>query len=523
MALAILAGSRAQAQNTLIFCPAAGPEGFNPQLYTQNTTFDASSRTLYNRLVEFAPGTTRIVPALAQSWEISNRGRVYTFHLRSDVDFHSTRNFRPERRFNADDVLFSFERQWQEKHPLHKDSGVLYPGFTGMGLERMLAAIDKLDEHTIRFTLKQPDASFPAILAMDFASILSAEYAGQLLAAGTPELLDTQPVGTGPFRLLDYEPEQQIIYQAHEKYWAGRSAIDYLVFTITPDSEERWTRLKNAECHILPPLAPDELSRVKPQPDIRLLNKSGLDIGYLAFNVKQAPFDNRTVRQALNMAVNKPAIIEAVYQPAGRVAVSPLPPGIWAADPNLEDYPYDPQQARRLLAEAGLADGFTTILWYMPVARYYDPDARRVAQMISADWAAVGVTVQLLSYKWEEYLQRSRRAEHPAILLGWTGDNGDPNNFLTAVLGCDAVGGGNRAQWCDPSFEELLRQGRVSTDTATRSEIYRQAQQLFIREAPWIPLAYSIRFQPVRNEVQNFVMDAFGGSYFYGVSLQTKE
>jgi dipeptide transport system substrate-binding protein len=516
----IISTSLRAEENTLIFCPAAGPEGFNPQLYAKSSTFDASSRVLYDRLLAFQPGTTQVIPALAQSWEISNRGRVYTFKLRPNVRFHGSRLFQPGRTFNADDVVFSFERQWRSDHPYHKVSGTDYPGFAGMRMKHLLAAIDKLDDQTVRFTLKHPDASFPAVLAMDFASILSAEYAGQLAAAQTPQLLDIHPIGTGPFRLLDYEPDKQILYQAHESYWRGRPAINHLVFTITPDSDERWARLKAGDCHILPPLALNEMGRIKKQHGVRLLQKTAFDVGYLAFNVKQAPFDNRTVRRALTFAVNKQAIIDTVYQPAGRLATTPLLLETQFDDATTQEaYSYDPVKARRLLHEAGLADGFSTNLWYMPIARYYHPDARRVAQMIRDDWAAVGVDAQLISYDWPEFLRRSRNGEHASILLGWTGDNGDPDNFLSAVLGCDAVGGGNRAQWCDPSFEELLRQARVSIEPATRLELYKQAQWLFLNEAPWIPLAHSIRFQPIRREVQGFVMDVFGASYFHSVTL----
>ena len=520
--LAALYIEPAVAAKTLVFCSEGSPEGFNPQLYITGTTFDASSRQVYNRLVEFERGTTTIVPALAERWEISPDGLQYTFYLRKGVKFHTIEGFKPTRDFNADDVLFSFQRQWDPKHPYHKVSGGTYEYFNSMGMPELIKSIDKLDDNTVRFTLNHAEAPFLADIAMDYAVILSAEYAEKLLKAGKPEQLDLVPVGTGPFQRVAYQKDAVIRYKANPDYWKGKAPIDNLVFTITPDASVRYAKLKADECHVMPYPNPADLDIMRTDQSIKLLEREGLNVGYLAFNTQKQPFTDKRVRQALTMAINKQAIIEAIFQGAGTIAKNPLPPTIWSYNDAVQDYSYAPEKARQLLAEAGYPHGFTTDIWAMPVQRPYNPNARRMAEMIQADWAKVGVQAKIVSYEWGEYLKRSKEGEHQTLLLGWTGDNGDPDNFLNVLLSCDAVGGANRARWCYPPFEELIKKAKRISNQEERTRLYRQAQVIFKEEAPWVTIAHSMVYQPVRQEVVDFRIDPFGGNVFYGVDLQAQ-
>ncbi len=504
---------------TLVFCSEGSPEGFNPQLYTAGTTFDASSRQVYDRLVLFERGTTNIIPGLAESWEVSDDGKTYTFNLRQGVKFQSTPDFTPTRDFNADDVIFSFERMWKPDHPYHQVSGGAYEYFNSMSMPDLLADIERVDDYTVRFHLTRPEAPMIANLGMDFASILSAEYADEMMQAGTPEKVDLDPLGTGPFVRVAYQKDAIIRYQAFEDYWRGRAPLDTLVFSITPDASVRYAKLRAGECHVMLQPNPADLDAMANDSDINLLQQEGLNVGYLAFNTEKEPYDNKAVRQALNMAINKDAIIEAVFQGAGKVAKNPIPPTIWSYNENVVDYPYDPEAAKAKLAEAGHPEGFSTDIWAMPVTRPYNPDARRMAEMIQADWAKIGVSGEIVSYEWGEYLKRSKDGDHHTVLLGWTGDNGDPDNFLAVLLGCDAVGSANRARWCYQPFDELIQQAKIVSDKAERTRLYEEAQVVFKEEAPWVTVAHSVVFQPVRKEVVDFRIDPFGGNVFYGVDL----
>lgn len=505
---------------TLVYCSEGSPEGFSPALYTAGTTFDASSRAIYNRLVEFEPGTTNIGPGLAESWDVSDDGLEYTFHLRQNVAFHTTEGFTPTRPFNADDVIYSFERQWKADHPYHAIGGATYEYFNSMGLQDLLSSIEKVDDQTVKFVLNEPEAPFIANMGMDFASILSAEYADQMMEAGTPEQVDLQPVGTGPFQLQAYQKDAIIRYQAHPEYWDGKAPIDTLVFAITPDASVRWQKLQAGECHVMPYPNPADIEAMQQHPDITVLEQEGLNVGYLAFNNEKPPFDDVKVRQALNMAINKQAIIDVVFQGAGTVAKNPIPPTIWSYNDAVEDYPYDPEQAKALLEEAGVTD-LKTNIWAMPVQRPYNPNARRMAELIQADWAEVGVEAEIVSFEWGEYLKRSLEGEHETLLLGWTGDNGDPDNFLYVLLSCDAAqDGANRARWCHEPFDELLIEAKRTADQAARTQLYEEAQVVFKEQAPWVTITHSVVFKPVHNEVVGFKINPFGGHYFYGVDLE---
>jgi dipeptide transport system substrate-binding protein len=305
---------------------------------------------VFNRLVEFERGTTKIVPALAESWEVSDDGLEYTFHLRQGVKFHTTKDFTPGRDFNADDVIFSFERQRSADHPYHGISGGAYEYFNSMSMGELIKSVEKVDDATVKFVLNKPEAPFIANMGMDFASIMSAEYADQMMQADNADQFDQNPVGTGPFQLVAYQKDAVIRYQAHPDYWAGKAPIDNLVFAITPDAAVRYQKLKAGECHVMTYPNPADIQAMEQDGDINLLQQEGLNVGYLAFNAEKKPFDDKRVRQALNMAVNKQAIIDVVFQGSGKIAKNPIPPTIWSYNDAVEDYPYDPEKAKAAAA-----------------------------------------------------------------------------------------------------------------------------------------------------------------------------
>jgi dipeptide transport system substrate-binding protein len=520
VATTAMAAPTAASAKTLVYCSEGSPEGFNPQLYTSGTTFDATSKNVFNRLVQFKRGTTTIVPGLATSWDISPDGLEYTFHLRKGVKFQTTKEFTPTREFDADDVLFSFDRMWDKENPYHGVSGGSYEYFVAMSMPDLIKDIVKVDDYTVKFVLNRPEAPFIANMAMDFASILSGEYADNMLEAGTPEQVDLLPVGTGPFQLVQYQKDAVIRYKANPDYWEGPAAIDNLIFAITPDSTVRYQKMKAGECHVMPYPNPADLKAMDADPSINLMSQEGLNVGYLGYNTKKEPFTKTEVRKALNMAINKDAILEAVYQGAGSKAKNPIPPTIWSYNNDIVDDPYDPEAAKKMLADAGYPDGFETDIWAMPVQRPYNPNARRMAEMIQADWAKIGVKAKIVSYEWGEYLERTKKGEQGSFLMGWTGDNGDPDNFLAVLLGCDAVGSSNRAQWCNEDFDKLIQQAKTTSDVLERTRLYEQAQVVFKEQAPWATIAHSVVFEPVRKEVENYKIDPFGGHIFYGVDIK---
>jgi dipeptide transport system substrate-binding protein len=521
IAAAILCAAGSAEAKSLVYCSEASPEGFTPAFSASNVTFDASSRQIFDRLLEFERGTTKIIPGLAESWDAGEDGLSYTLHLRKGVKFQSVPGFTPTRDFNADDVLFSFNRQWKEDHPYHKISNGSFEYFDSMDFPKLLKSIEKVNDYTVRFVLTAPEAPFVADLAMDFASIHSAEYADKMMQAGTPERFDQVPVGSGPFQLVSYQKDAVIRYKAHPGYWRGKAPIDDLVFVITTDASVRLAKLRSNECQVMALPNPADLESIRKDPSLKLETQPGLNIGFWAFNTEKKPFDDKRVRQALSMAVNKQAILDAVYLGTGINAINPIPPTLWSWNDAVKDLPYDPARAKQLLGEVGLDNGFSFEVWAMPVARPYNPNARRMAELIQADLAKIGVTVKIVSYEWGEFLKLTKNGAHQTTLMGWTGDNGDPDNFFYPLLGCAAAKDGiNRARWCFKPFEDVIDEAKRVSDADKRTELYKKAQVIFKDESPWLTIAHSVTTQPLRKEVVGYKINPLGDHDFYAVDLQ---
>ncbi len=506
------------AAGSLVYCSEGSPAGFDPGQYTTGTDFDAASETVFNRLAQFERGGTLAQPALATSWDVSDDGLVYTFHLRSSVKFHTTDYFKPSREFNADDVLFTFERMRDTNHPFRQAYPSEFPYFTDMGMDKNIAKVEKLDDMTVRFVLNNVDAAFIQNLAMSFAAIHSAEYADQLLKAGKSNQINQQPIGTGPFVFSRYQKDAQIRFKANKDYWnPDEVKIDNLIFAITTDASVRAQKLRAGECQITLNPRPADLEALQKDPNIEVPSQPGYNLGYIAYNVTHEPLGKVEVRQALDMAVDKKSIIEAVYQGAGQLAVNAMPPTQWSYDESIKGAEYNPDKARELLKQAGIAEGTEITLWAMPVQRPYNPNAKLMAEMIQADWAKIGIQARIVSYEWGEYIKRGHAGEHDAMLIGWTGDNGDPDNWLNTLYGCDAVEGNNWSRWCDSEYDKLVKQAKRITDQDERTELYVKAQQIIQQQLPISPIAHSTVYQPMRNSVKGFEISPFGRNSFYGV------
>jgi dipeptide transport system substrate-binding protein len=516
------------AAGNLVFCSEGSPAGFDPGQYTTGTDFDASAETVFNRLTQFEHGGTSVIPGLATRWDTAEDGLSYTFHLREGVKFHTTSYFKPSREFNADDVLFTFNRMLDPDMPFRKAYPTEFPYFTDMGMDKNISKVEKIDEHTVKFTLTTVDAAFIQNLAMSFASIQSAEYADQLLKEGKPADINQKPIGTGPFVFSKYQKDAQIRFKGNKDYWKPEDVkLDNLIFAITTDASVRMQKLKKNECQVTLFPRPADIQSLKSDPNLQMPEQAGFNLGYIAYNVMDKikgsnepnPMAQLKVRQALDMAVNKKQIIDSVYQGAGQEAVNAMPPTQWSYDDTIKATPYDPEKAKALLKEAGIKEGTEITLWAMPVQRPYNPNAKLMAEMLQSDWAKIGIKAKIVTYEWGEYIKRAKAGENGAMLIGWSGDNGDPDNWLGTLYGCDAVDGNNFSKWCNTEYDTLIKQAKATSDTAKRSALYKQAQHLIKDQVPITPIAHSTVYQPMRKTVQGFKISPFALNAFYGVGI----
>ena len=504
--------------NGIVYCSEGSPANFNPQLDTSGTTVDASSHQIYDRLIDFDPVTGDIVPALATSWLVSDDGKTYTFQLRQEVPFHQTQTFTATRFFNADDVLFSIDRWRLLDHPYHDISGGRYPYTDSLNLGDLITQVERINGYRVEITLNKPESSFLANLATDFAVILSAEYADKLISRNQKELIDYKPVGTGPYQLASFRQDRYIRYTKHPEYWRQINLTDKLIFDITPSSSLRLAKLLTGECDAIALPAHSELEVIRQQDDLVLDEKPGLNIGFWAFNTSKPPFNNPQVRRALGMAIDKNALIEAIYFNSAIAAKNIVPPTSWAFQADVRPLSYNPIAAKKLLREQGVPEDFSMTVWAMPVQRAYNPNAMKMAELIQAYLQEVGIQVNIISYEWSIFRERLSEGLHDSVLIGWSADNGDPDNFYRPLLSCAAIKSGtNRAMWCSDEYDLLINQALQYTEISERTYFYGKANELLAEQLPLIPIAHASRYQAYTKELHGLVINPYGGVRFGGV------
>ncbi|OGG45637.1 MAG: peptide ABC transporter substrate-binding protein [Candidatus Handelsmanbacteria bacterium RIFCSPLOWO2_12_FULL_64_10] len=483
--------------------------GLDPALEDDGESFKVCDN-LYDTLVQYKQESTDLEPGLAESWESSPDGLTWTLHLRGGVKFHDGTEF------NADAVVFSLRRQYDETHPAHKVEGA-FKYWKAMSMSDIVREVRAQDARTVVIELKQPNAPFLSNLAMNFCAIVSP-------TAVTKHGRDyfKNPCGTGPFRFKEWIKDDRIVLERNPDHWRGAPGLDRLVFRCIPDNSVRLLELKKGTIDGMDNLIPDFLPEIQKDPNLQFMSQPGMNVGYLAMNGDRPPFDNVQVRRAVNHAVHKQALVDNLFQGLAVPAKNPIPPVMWGYNDDAPGYAYDPDRARALLAEAGLPNGFETELWAMSSPRPYMPQPLKIAQAIQADLSAVGIRAKIVTWEWGTYLNKVENGDHPMALLGWIGDNGDPDNFLYVLL--DKTGAMSRpsqniAFYRSDELHEVLVEARQASDHARRTALYRKAQEIVGRDAPWAPLVHTTQTAAFRKRVRGFHLHPTGSFHFFGVEV----
>lgn len=503
------------ASQTLLYCSEGSPDTFNPQLVTSGTTIDAVSQQLYNRLVKIDPENGRVVSDIARKVIVSSDGMRYRFYLRKGIQFHDTPYFTPTRTLTSEDVLFTFSRILHADNPYHQIGGGIYPFFNGIGLNNLIEQIIVVDDLTIEFRLADPEASFLANMATDFAVILSAEYADFLLAQGFPEFIDSYPIGTGPYKFSEYKRDRYIRYLRHENYWLGEPKLSQIVYDITPNNSSRMAKTLTGECDVFGYPSASDVGFLTGREDIEIIESASMNVSYWAFNTNEPPFDNPNVRKALSLLVDREAIIDAVYFNLAAPAKSLVPPTSWAYTGNNFVSDYSLAQAKSLLKQEGFEQGFEMDIWAMPVQRVYNPNAHKMAEILQQNLAEVNIKANIVSYDWGTFRKKLAKGEHDSVLIGWLADNSDPDNFYRPLLSCSsALTGSNRSAWCNEEFDDNILNALSSTDHDTRKQYYQKAESLIFKHTPLVPIAHALRHKVHNKKVKNVNINPYGGIDF---------
>lgn len=493
---------------TLVFGRGGDSVGLDPALESDGESFKVCDN-IYDSLVRFRKESTDIEPALATSWMVSDDRLTWTFVLREGVKFHDGTPF------DAEAVVFSLGRQFQKDHPHHEVEGA-YQYWNSMSMSDIVKDIRSVSPHRVDVELHRPTAPFLSNLAMGFCSIVSPTAVRKW-----GEDYPRHPVGTGPFAFAEWIKDDRIVLTRNTDYWDGVPAVERVIFRSIPENSVRLIALSQGAISGMDNLVPDFIPNIEANPKLKLLKQAGMNVGYLAMNMDRHPFHLLKVRRAVNHAINKQAIVDNLYHGLANVAVNPIPPTMWSYHEGIVGYAYDPARARRLLAEAGFQEGFKTTLWAMPVPRPYMPQPLKLAQAIQADLKAVGIEAEIVTYEWGTYLDKVQRGQHDMGLLGWTGDNGDPDNFLYVLLDQSATAfpANNIAFYRSEELHELLIQAQVEVNVETRSDLYRRAQEIIHRDAPWTPLVHVAQTAAFGKDVAGFSLHPTGSKWFKDVTL----
>ena len=505
--------SAATAKGVLVYGSSGQPVNLEPGNIVDGHSI-ILHRQIYNRLIEFKPGSTEIEPSLATEWSVSKDSKTWTFKLRSGVKFHDDTDF------NAEAVKFNVERWWDAKHPYgYRNAGKsyeiwqqLFGGFKGEP-NSLLQNIVVVDNSTIQFVLKQPFAAFPAAMASGYFGIASPTAIKKAGASyGTPSSL---AIGTGPFIFKEWRTGDRILLTKNPNYWQkGLPKVDQLVFRFITDPAARLAQLRSGQIDFTTNLAPDQIKEIESDPNLVAIPRPSFNVGYLALNPTYKPFGDVRVRQAIALAINKQQIVPSFWGKLGESSPHFTPPVLkWAESNQITDYEYNPQKAKQLLTQAGYPNGFNLELWYMPVSRPYFPTPKPIAEAFAADLSAVGIRVQLKTKDWAAYLaDRQKSPGYQAFMLGWSGDYGDPDNFYYPHFGPGSTA--DLGGWKNNQIIQLLEQGRATADQAARAKIYAQIDDILHKEIVRLPIVHSQPLLAKRKNIAGWVPSPLDGETF---------
>jgi len=525
LVLVLLLGAAGPAPaQTFVFGGQGEPVQLDPAVITDGISAKIT-RQVYDQLFQFKGATTEVEPALAEKAEVSADGKVWTLQLRRNVKFHDGGPF------DAGAVVWNFERWMKTGHPQHANqlkAGQTFEYFEGQfeGFDdkSIIGRVEAVGSHTVRITLKRPQAPFLQNLAMFPFAIASPKAVEKW---GTD--FGKHPVGTGAFKFVAWKPNQEVVLEANPDYWGGRPKVQRAVVRNIKDNSQRVAALKAGEVHAIEGINPDDVKGIEADPNLYILRRPTNTTGYVAFNYKVKEFQDKRVRQAIAHAINKKAIVDALYGGSGLVATQFQPPPLWGYNKELKDFEYSPEKARDLLRQAGLPGGLSEItwedgkreplvFWYMSRSRPYFPNPKEIGEAIAADLAKVGVKARLQTVEWAVYLDKRKNGQLPLYMLGWTGDNGDPDNFLCYFF-CNP-GMSREGFYASKPLADLLLRAATLTNQAERAKLYRQAEEMIHADVARIFIANNEPPLAFSKKVKGYVTNPVDDERFHTVEVQ---
>ena len=505
-----------------IYCESGSVDFFNPQISDENSILEAISAQIYDRLLIIDPVSQQPSANLASSWDIDETGTIYTFTLQPNVAFQSTELFTPTRAMNANDVVFSFDRVINPENPYHAVNSGHYPWFDSINFSRMIKSIKAIDNNTVQFVLSSPDNTFLSALSTSYAVIHSQEYSQKLAAIDEKELIDIKPVGTGPFKLSQFQKNELVRLKRHDGYWQGPVKMSQVVFDISSRGTGSLAKLLRQECDVVVNPISSQLPIIIENDNLTLFSQTATNVAFIAVNTHKPQLQDQRIRKALSFSIDRSSLINSVYYNSGIEAKSILPPASWAYGDDSSFIRYDLNYAKGLLREAEVETPLELTMWVPLDNNSYNPSPKKSAEIIQSDFSKIGVNLTLIT---SDLLSRNELENNDIdlVLTGWNANSSDPDSMLRPLLSCNAKQAGfGVANWCNEEFDLLLDLAKETKQPRYRVNLYRQIQNLLSEELPIIPLAHGVKYQANQSSLQGFILSPFNTYPFHNV-IRIKE
>ncbi|MCY6369776.1 ABC transporter substrate-binding protein [Clostridium ganghwense] len=493
-------GAKAQkAEKTLVFAQGADPRGLDPAFVDDGESAKIIAN-VYEGLLKYKSNSTELEPCLATEWKISPDGKEYTFKLRQGVKFHDGTDF------NAEAVKFSIDRQLPPK----RTEDMPYASFTFGPVDK----VEVVDPYTVKILLKEPYTPFLANLAMCLAAPIVSPAAVQKYGDKFIE----NPVGTGVFKFVKWDRGQSIVLERNEEYWGEKAKVNKAVFKFTKENSVRASELMAGQVDIIDGVDPNDVAQLE-KSGLNVLKQPGMNINYMAFNCSRPPFDNAKLREAISYAIDREELVKFLYQGYSEVANSQMPSFIPGFNDKVKPYEYNPEKAKAMLKELGKENLEIKMIVYSN-PRPYNPVGQKLAEAIQGYLLKVGVKATVEPYTWTEYKEKTKQGEGDIMFYGWTGDNGDPDNFLSLLDSNEIASSLNAAKYKNDKVDELLAEARKTPNGEERNKLYKDIQDILAKDAPWLPISSAKSMAAYSSKIKGFTYHPTGVIFLKNVDKE---
>ena len=490
--------------DTITYSLTADPRAVDPAYFDDGESAVVSCN-MYEGLYQYGKTDAKVSPCLAKDLpEISDDGLVYTIKLNEGIKFHDGTDF------NAEAVKKSIERQLEP----NRNSDMPYASFV-FGEEEAgngVASVEAVDDYTVKITMRTASAPFVKNLAMALASPIVAPSA---IEAATDGQAITNPVGTGPYKFVDWTKGASVTLVANEDYWGEAPKTKNLVFKIIAEGNTRLTSLINGECDIISSVDPASADQIVDN-GFELFSEDGMTINYMAFNTETGKCTDQEVRKAVAQAINVEEMVKSIYGEYATVANSVMPTWMAPYAKDVKQTAYDPEAAKKTLADKGITS--LQCITYTTARPYNQKGGSDLANMIQGYLSAVGVELSITQYDWTTYKTKVQTDPYDICFYGWTGDNGDPDNFMNLLA--DTNWSMNVAHWQDDEYKALIAEGLKTPDGDARDAIYLQCEEMVAEKQPWVLISHSKNLLGYSPKVKDFYYHPTGVVFFKGVSKE---